>query len=178
MMVETEEKIVNRAEQQEVNLQLAQRLYAELNQRHFEGKLPPCQLELSARLIRTAGKIWPKTRLMRLSLPYHQHYGPDELHNTILHEMIHLWLYEQKLPSGHTPLFRRKLEEVGLGGRTRALPIPARPYKYVYACPTCCCEVYTRRKIHSSCGRCDTEYNPRHQFKMIRQLSPKEQNAS
>jgi predicted SprT family Zn-dependent metalloprotease len=114
---------------------------------------------------------------MRLSVSYHEHYGPEELRNTILHEMIHLWLYEQKLPSGHTPLFRQKLEEVGLGGRVRALPVPPRPYKYLYSCPTCRRELRTRRKINSSCGHCDTVYNPRHKFKLVRLLE-EEQGAA
>jgi predicted SprT family Zn-dependent metalloprotease len=156
-----------------INLETAQRFYKELNTRFFENKLPNCRLELSNRLTRTAGKIWPKLRLMRLSLPYHQRYGPDELRNTILHEMIHLWLYEQKLPSGHTPLFRRKLIEVGLPDRIRALPVPPRPYKYLYACPTCGYQVQTRRKINSSCGRCDKVYNPRHKFKLLKRLEQK-----
>jgi len=154
----------------EINLKLAYDFYQELNLFYFENKLPTCQLELSTRLTRTAGKIWPKSRLMRLSLPYHQHYGSQELRNTILHEMIHLWLFEQKLPSGHTNRFRQKSEEVGLGERINALPIPPRPYKYIYACPTCCYEIRTRRKINSSCGRCDKIYNPRHKFKLVRHL--------
>ncbi len=164
------------ASKEKINLELAQNYYTELNERYFERKLPPCRLEISARLTRTAGKIWPKMRVMRLSLSYHRLYGPEELRNTILHEMIHLWLYEQKLPSGHTPLFRRKLEEVGLGGRVQALPVPPRPYKYVYSCPTCQREIFTRRKINSSCGQCDKVYNPRHKFKLLRRLE--EQGAA
>jgi predicted SprT family Zn-dependent metalloprotease len=159
-----------------INLKLAHEFYYELNLRYFEGMLPDCQIELSKRLTRTAGKIWPKSRLIRLSLSYHQHYGPQEFRNTILHEMIHLWLFEQKLPSGHTDLFRRKSEEVGLGERIRALPVPPRPYKYIYSCPTCCHEIYTRRKINTSCGLCDTVYNPCHKFNLIRQLE--EQGAA
>ena len=155
----------------EISLALAQSFYNKLNQQHFEGKLPPCQLELSRRLVRTAGKIWPKVRLIRLSLPYHEQYGLTELSNTILHEMIHLWLYEQGLPSGHTDRFRQKLAEVGLGERIRALPVPPRPYRYLYRCPTCRREIQTRRKINSSCGECDTVYNPRHKFKLVSQLN-------
>lgn len=143
-----------------VTLSVATELYHRLNATHFEGKLPLCKLELSRRLTRTAGKIWPHRKLMRLSLPYHEYYGPEELANTILHEMIHLWLHEQGLPSGHTALFRQKLNAVGLGDRLKALPVPSRPYKYVYRCPGCALEVKTRRKIAGSCGKCDSSYNP------------------
>src|SRR4051794_22433581 len=89
-----------------ISLEMADELYNSLNRQHFGGSLPGCRIEISARLTRTAGKIWPRTRLIRLSRSYHELYGPAELSNTILHEMIHLWLYEQSLPSGHTPLFR------------------------------------------------------------------------
>ena len=153
-----------------INVETAQQFYTELNAGYFEGKLPACKIEVSRRLSRTAGKIWPKLRLMRLSLSYHHRYGLEELRNTILHEMIHLWLYEQKLPSGHTPRFRAKLAEVGLTGRVTALPIPPRPYKYIYGCPGCQREISTRRKINSSCGRCDKVYNPRYKFKLLREL--------
>ncbi len=150
-----------------INAELVQTLYREMNQQHFEGKLPDCRIELSRKLVRTAGKIWPRTRLMRLSLTYHEQYGQLELSNTILHEMIHLWLFEQGLPSGHTPRFRQKLIEVGLGERMRALPVPPRPYRYLYRCPTCRQELQTRRKINSSCGKCDRVYNPIHKFRLI-----------
>lgn len=155
-----------------ITTQLAQEFYNELNWQHFEGKLPGCRLEISARLTRTAGKIWPRLRLMRLSRSYHELYGTAELANTILHEMIHLWLHEQGLPSGHTALFRQKLRQVGLDDRLRALPVPPRPFRYLYRCPTCRTEVQTRRKINSSCGRCDRVYNPHHRFKLVRQLEP------
>lgn len=153
-----------------ITQELADQLYASLNTQHFEGSLPACRIEISARLSRTAGKIWPRTRLMRLSRSYHELYGPAELSNTILHEMIHLWLHEQSLPSGHTPRFRQKLQEVGLDDRLRALPVPPRPFRYLYRCPTCRYEVQTRRKINSSCGRCDHVYNPRHRFKLVKEF--------
>ncbi len=154
----------------DITLELAQTYYRELNQRHFENSLPECRLELSRRLVRTAGKIWPRNRLMRLSLSYHERYGVDELANTILHEMVHLWLHEQGLPSGHTARFHTKLIEVGLPNRVRALPVPPRPYRYLYSCPTCRLEVPTRRKISSSCGRCDKIYNTHHRLRLIKGL--------
>lgn len=153
-----------------ITSELVHSLYDELNQLHFNGKLPTCQLELSSRLTRTAGKIWPKQRLMRLSLPYHQRYGLEELKNTVLHEQIHLWLHEQGLPSGHTPAFRQKLAEVGLADRLHALAMPHRPYKYIYVCPTCHRQIQTRRHIKSSCGQCDNVFNPKHRFRLLGKL--------
>ncbi len=155
----------------QITLELADRLYKQLNGQHFGGQLPLCTLELSSRLTRTAGKIWPKQRRLRLSLTYHQRYGSEELANTILHEMVHLWLHEQGLSSGHTPLFRQKMTELGLPERIHALPMPLAPYKYIYACPTCHREVKTRRQIRSSCGRCDKEYNPRHRLRLVKKLT-------
>ncbi|HEX2912552.1 MAG TPA: SprT-like domain-containing protein [Chloroflexia bacterium] len=153
-----------------ITQELIEKLYNSLNLQHFGGTLPACRLELSRRLVRTAGKIWPRARLIRLSVTYHERYGQEELSNTILHEMIHLWLYEQGLPSGHTERFREKLAEVGLEGRVRALPVPPRPYRYLYRCPTCSQEFKTRRKINSSCGKCDSKYNPHHRFKLVKHL--------
>ena len=158
----------------EINLELITGLYDGLNRQHFGGTLPKCRLEVSRRLVRTAGKVWPRIRLIRLSLPYHERYGLDELSNTILHEMIHLWLFEQGLPSGHTDRFRQKLAEVGLPDRVCALPVPPRPYRYIYSCPTCRQELKTRRKINSSCGLCDKVYNPRHKFKLVHTLPQSE----
>lgn len=155
-----------------ITVELIQKLYAELNEQHFEAKLPPCRLELSRRLVRTAGKIWPRARLIRLSFSYHEQYGLTELANTLLHEMIHLWLYEQGLPSGHNDRFHQKMNEVGLSDRIKALPIPPRPYRYLYCCPTCLQEVQTRRKINSSCGKCDKVYNPQHHFKLLGETKP------
>ncbi len=151
-----------------LGVELALLLYERLNQQHFAGSLPPCKLEFSRRMVRTAAKIWPKSRLIRLSVSYHQQYGPTELSNTLLHEMIHLWLYEQGLPSGHTSGFHQKLLEVGLPDRIRALPVPPRPYRYLYCCPTCQREIQTRRKISSSCGYCDKVYNPRHRLRLVK----------
>jgi predicted SprT family Zn-dependent metalloprotease len=150
-----------------LGVELAQTLYNNLNRQYFGESLPSCRLEFSRRLVRTAAKIWPRERLIRLSVSYHQQYGPAELSNTLLHEMIHLWLHEQGLPCGHTARFRQKLTEVGLPDRIRALPVPPRPYRYLYRCPTCQREVKTRRKINSSCGHCDRVYNPHHRFRLV-----------
>ena len=155
----------------QITLELAYRLYDQLNGQHFGGQLPVCTIELSSRLIRTAGKIWPKQRRLRLSLAYHQRYGLEELANTILHEMVHLWLHEQGLASGHTPLFRQKMAELGLSNRIHALPMPPSPYKYVYVCPTCLRETNTRRQIRSSCGCCDKKYNPQHRLRLVKKLN-------
>lgn len=142
-----------------ISLPEVEALYQKLNQEHFGGKLPLCHLELSRKLTRTAGKIWPRRHLIRISISYHEYYGLEELSNTILHEMVHLWLHEQGLPSGHTARFRQKLAEVGLHDRLKALPMPSRPYKYLYECPVCNAEFKTRRKINGSCGKCATSYN-------------------
>jgi predicted SprT family Zn-dependent metalloprotease len=166
------EVIQNPTQTLTLTLEQAQHLYTELNQIHFANTLPACAIELSHRLTRTAGKIWPRAKLMRLSIPYHSHYGIEELKHTILHEMVHLWLHEQGLPNGHTPLFRQKLSELGSLERVHALPMPACPYRYLYRCPTCAYEIRTRRRISSSCGKCDTSYNPRHCFRLVQKLTP------
>lgn len=163
--------VLNQTASTQITLELAHHLYEQLNGQHFGSQLPLCTLELSSRLTRTAGKIWPKQRRLRLSIIYHQRYGSEELANTILHEMVHLWLHEQGLSSGHTPLFRRKMTELGLSERIHALPMPPTPYKYVYTCPTCHCEIKTCHQIRSSCGRCDKVYNSLYRLRLIKKLT-------
>ena len=161
----------NNTESAIINLTLVNDIYRQLNSLHFDDQLPECKIELSTRLKRTAGKIWPKQRLIRLSIPYHNHYGLTEINNTLLHEMIHLWLYLQGLPSGHTPVFRQKLAELGIPDRIHALPMPPSPYKYLYSCPTCHREIQTHKRINSSCGKCDKVYNPKHQFFLLKEIN-------
>lgn len=49
----------------------------------------------------------------------HLHNGWAEVEKTVLHEMVHQWQVENRLPLDHGPGFRRKALEVGIAPRAR-----------------------------------------------------------
>jgi len=60
------------------------------------------------------------------------------------------------------------LEEI----RSCLIPRRARPYRYLYACPTCGGQVPRRIKGTWSCGRCSSRFRRRHQLRLIGLLEP------
>jgi len=144
----------------------AQGLYAELNKRYFDGALPPCTIVFSGRMTRTAGWVRYRDLHMQLSMPYARRHGYRELVNTLIHEMIHVWLSVRGRPRGHTKEFRAKLVACGLEDRIHALPMPPARSRYLYVCPGCNRERYTLRKLRSSCGHCDRVFNPNFRFQL------------
>ncbi len=73
--------------------------------------------------------------------------------DTMLHEMIHLQLWHEGKPFGHTDEFHRIMKRVGA---KRFNPVPKiRPYKHWYECPGCRVRVPARRRIdNSACMSC------------------------
>jgi hypothetical protein len=49
----------------------------------------------------------------------HLRNGWAEVEKTVLHEMVHQWQVENRLPLDHGPGFRRKAREVGIAPRAR-----------------------------------------------------------
>jgi hypothetical protein len=107
-----------------------QALYHELNATYFDSLLPPCRILWSRQLTRTAGNIDVRRAIIKLSVPLLvDAFRRDSLfpceysvcgvqcdsaeiatREILKHEMIHLWLHVQGLPSGHTAEFRAKPE--------------------------------------------------------------------
>jgi hypothetical protein len=156
-------------------------LYHDLNLKYFDAQLPPCQLLWSRQLTRAAGNIDVRRRVIKLSVPllieaYQSTslFAPEyvvcgvpcaspqrALEEILKHEMIHLWLHVQGLPSGHTAEFRAKAKAIGQP-RTRhgiALPIPKSGW--IYSCASCRAEFSRRRRYGRAvaCSRCCKQWN-------------------
>lgn len=123
-----------------------QALYAEVNRRHFGGRLPHVTVRWSPRL-KVAGQIVKSNRLILLGLEYHCHF-PRDVRSTLKHEMVHL------LHWNHDEAFRRECRRVGGAVNCKTYPGIFRPYKYIYECPGCGSRHPVRRRIHAACARC------------------------
>lgn len=137
-------------------------IFQELNEQHFGGELPLPSLAWNPRLSTTAGRFCPGSR--RAFFPrapkievasYLRELadGQDHVRDTILHEMIHFYLWHHEKPYGHTPEFHRIMKRVGA---QRFNPVPkVRPVKYWYECPNCRKKIPARRKMERyACATC------------------------
>jgi len=136
--------------------------FQELNQAHFGNRLPETDLVWNSRLSSTAGRFCPGRRIQgfrrkpQIEIADYLRSIPDgEMHivDTMLHEMIHLHLWAEGRPYGHTEEFHRIMKKVGA---KRFNPVPKiRPYKHWYECPGCRVRVPARRRIdNSACMSC------------------------
>lgn len=142
-------------------------IFQELNLRHFQGELPPPLLRWNLRLRSTAGRFAPGSKNpLRPRLPlieiasYLQGIPEGEHHvrDTMLHEMVHYFLWHKKKPYGHTAEFHSILKRVGA---RRYNPVPKlSPVKHWYECPRCLIKVPARRKLSpAACAACCKKYN-------------------
>lgn len=153
-------------------------LYDELNDRYFDRILPPCELKWSRRLTRAAGTIRCERRLITLSVPLlvepYREVGAafeicgvtcasfeEALREILKHEMIHLWLYVQKLPHGHTPAFRAKARAIGQPRTRHNIALPPPTSGWVYRCAACASELHRRRRFSRpvACAACCKTHN-------------------
>ena len=167
-----------------------QALYQQLNTLHFNSVLPPCRIVWSRQLTRAAGNIDVRRAVIKLSVPLlidafdlmnsggakgtASLFGPEysvcgvlcrnreaALHEIMKHEMIHLWLHVQNLPSGHTSDFRLKARAVGQPRTRHGIALPAPRAGWIYACTHCFCEFSRRRRYGRpvACARCCKRFN-------------------
>jgi len=158
-----------------------QQLYAELNTAWFDGILPPCEIGWSRRLTRTAGNIDVRRRVIHLSVPllvdafksdnlFAPQYeicgivcdSPEvALREILKHEMIHLWLFVQGLPSGHSAAFRAKARALGQPKIRHDIALPAPQSGWIYRCAACRNEFSRRRRYGRAvaCARCCKIHN-------------------
>ena len=156
-------------------------LYGELNNRYFEGILPPCEIKWSRRLTRAAGTIDVRARVIKLSVPLLvDAYQTDSLFGAsfevcglicespaealreiLKHEMIHLWLHVQGKPCGHTAEFRQKAHEVGQPKTRHGIDLPRPRTGWLYTCGQCGRETLRRRRTSRAmaCGICCRQFN-------------------
>ena len=123
-----------------------QRLFREIDRRHFGGTLPAATVRWSPRL-KVAGQIVRSNRTILLGLEYHCHY-PRDVRSTLKHEMVHLLHWD------HDAGFRRECRRVGAAVHCKTYPGIFLPYKYVYQCPGCGSRRPVRRRIRAACARC------------------------
>jgi len=146
----------------EAQLQL---LFSLLNAHHFGGVLPAHRIRYNSRLTSIAGRIIYRASLIELSSTLLEHHS-DHIEPTLLHEMVHAWLHQRGLPSGHGRAFKKKMNDVGLASIYHSMPVKNRRSRrrYVLRCPSCYTELIRRRRPGTavSCARCfPAGYNAR-----------------
>lgn len=157
-------------------------IFHELNALHFKNELPIPELSWNTRLSSSAGRFSPGSRsILRERQPHievaaylkNREDGEVHIRDTILHEMVHYYLWHQKKPYGHTAEFHAILKKVG-GTRYNPVPIERAP-KHFYECPSCAVRFPTKRKLGEvACAICCKKLNGgrfSERF-LLRRLSP------
>ncbi len=150
-----------------------QLLFAVLNNEFFAGEIPAHRIAYNARFSNLAGRITYKPPLIELS-PRHFEKHPEALRDTLLHEMIHAWLFARGENPGHTARFKKKMRDVGLGSIYHdlgsALPRRESNRRFILRCDRCTLEVLRKRRPSAamSCGRCSRRnYDPRFPLRVL-----------
>jgi predicted SprT family Zn-dependent metalloprotease len=150
-----------------------QLLFAQLNNEWFGGEIPAHRIAYNARFSNLAGRITYKPPLIELS-PKHFEKHPEALRETLLHEMIHAWLFARGENPGHTARFKKKMRELGLSSIYHDLgtaqPRRESAKRFVLRCDTCTMEVLRKRRPPRpvSCGRCSKRsFDPRYRLRIF-----------
>ncbi len=139
------------------------RLFDLYNWTYFRGKLPSVSLEYSNRMT-SAGSYSPDRRLIRIGRKYHEVF-PDELGDTLKHEMIHIRHVK------HNAGFKAEARRVGASVRARPHPALRRPPRYTYICPSCSARYPRQRRLRmASCGYCSKgrQFDPRYKLRLLK----------
>jgi len=102
-----------------------QLLFARLNNEFFGGEIPAHRIAFNARFGNLAGRITYKPPLIELSRKHFERH-PEALRETLLHEMIHAWLFARGEKPSHGRAFKAKMRELGITSIYHDLG-PARP---------------------------------------------------
>lgn len=142
-------------------------IFHELNLLHFSGELPLPKLRWNSRLASTAGRFCPGSRHLLLRrepeievASYLRDLADGEMHvrDTVLHEMIHYFLWHRNRPYGHTAEFHSIMKRVG-AKRYNTVP-KVRPVKHWYECPGCLVRIPARRRMTGlACAACCDRFN-------------------
>lgn len=143
-----------------------QRRFARYNTELFKSKLPEATIRWSTRM-RIAGTCHRHRALITLSRPYHERF-PDDVDDTLKHEMIHLRY------AGHGPAFKREALRVGASIHCREYEGIHPRARYIYACPTCWREFRRTKPGELFCGRCSRgRLLPQYQLVLKREIDSK-----
>jgi len=97
--------------------------HTRLNAERFGGALKPIAVRVSRRMKSRLGHYAPAQRgqppEIAISRRHVKRHGFAQAVQTLLHEMVHQWQDESKLPLGHGADFRSKAVEVGITARAR-----------------------------------------------------------
>jgi hypothetical protein len=98
-----------------------QEWHKRLNAERFNGDLSAIAVRVSRRMRSRLGHYAPAQRgapaEIAISQRHVKKHGFAQGVQTLLHEMVHQWQDESRLPLGHGPDFRDKAEEVGIVAR-------------------------------------------------------------
>lgn len=126
-----------------------QLMFAQFNYAYFDGEIPTHEISYNNRFSNVAGRITYKPPKIELS-PKHLRGKPEQLRETLLHEMIHAWLFARNENPGHTAKFKRKMRELGLRSIYHDLgtapPMNESPKRYILRCEHCRREVLRKRR--------------------------------
>lgn len=157
-----------------------QLLFAHLNNQHFGGEIPAHRIAYNARFSNMAGRITYKPPLIELSAKHFEK-NPDGLRETLLHEMIHAWLYARGKDPGHSAAFKRKMRELGLSSIYHdlgsAAPRKESTRRFILRCDACQAELLRKRRPpgNVSCGRCSRRrYDPRYKLRVFEIVETRE----
>lgn len=137
-------------------------VFADINEKAFDGFLDPPILRWNSRLRTSAGRFIPGSRKFFHQAPptievasylMEEQQARDLIFDTIAHEMIHYWLWVRRKPYGHTAEFLAKMREMGVS-RYNSVP-RTRPYRYVYRCGGCTKEFPAKKRLGMlACADC------------------------
>ncbi len=143
-----------------------QRMFDIYNREYFDGKLPRMRIRYSKRML-IAGGYFPDRKEIRISVKYHT-YFPDEVYDTLKHEMIHLLHFR------HDTAFKKMARRIGASLRANDHPALRKPPRYIYICPNCFTEYPRQKRLRmASCGRCSKgKFDPRFKLVLKKRLRP------
>jgi predicted SprT family Zn-dependent metalloprotease len=130
-----------------------------MNNRHFGGEIPAYAISYNKRFSSLAGRITYRPAKIELSR-YHFEKFPEQLRETLLHEMLHAWCYAKRGETGHGPLFKKKMRELGLRSIYHEMGVArefdANAKRYILRCDHCATELLRKRRppADTSCARC------------------------
>jgi predicted SprT family Zn-dependent metalloprotease len=157
-----------------------QLIFAQLNNECFRGEIPTHRIAYNGRFGNLAGRITYKPPLIELS-PKHFEKHPEALRETLLHEMIHAWLFARGQNPGHGAAFKRKMQELGLGSIYHdlgtATPRRESTRRFILRCDRCTLELLRKRRppANVSCGRCSRRaYDSRYPLRVMEVLETRD----
>jgi predicted SprT family Zn-dependent metalloprotease len=155
-------------------------MFAHLNNQHFGGEIPAHRIAYNGRFSNMAGRITYKPPLIELSAKHFEK-NPEALRDTLLHEMIHAWLFARGQDPGHGAPFKRKMRELGLTSIYHdlgsAAPRKESTKRFILRCDHCKLEVLRKKRppVHVSCGRCSRRsFDPRFRLRVLEIVETRE----